>query len=249
MIAAIATFSPMIRRLACHLPSAALVPDVWGQTSASLAAAGMVAFTCELASLDHADLFIQSHPQFALLGIEMELDVRAAQGEKISPASLALLSKRRGAILLRLTSSDRHDKPSAPRAMPMAALAVTQLAKAAATKGIAVALDHRVGCWMQRVEDAVRVAMRVNRSDVGVLFNHSDWLAADGDAALLPERIKLALPKLMAVGLRVRSIEATPAERTVDIHGQPVDVKPLMQLLTQGGYTGPLLLRPSEMAL
>lgn len=225
------------------------MPDVWAQTSALLRAAGTVAFTCELSSLDHADLFIQSHPQFALLGIEMELDVRAAPGEKISPPSLALLSKLRGAILLRLISSDSYDKPSAPRAMPLAASAVTQLARLAAAKGIALALDHRAGCWMQRVEDAVRVAMRVNRADVGVLFNHCDWHEVDGDVALLPERIKLALPKLMAVGLRVQSIDATAMERTVDIRGHPVDAKPLMLLLTQGGYAGPLLLRASDIVL
>lgn len=239
----IASFWPMAHPLVLHLDSAALAPISQAQTVACLNAAGASAFTCDLADLAAATLFLEAFQQFALLGVECTVDLRAAQAALLEPQSLDLIARHRGVLLLRLTSSDPHDKPSAPRAMPLAAASVTQLARQAAKFGVAIALDHRAGCWMQRAEDAVRVAMRVNRADVGVLFNYGHWHEVDGDFELLRERIKLVLPKLFCVTLPVLSLSAASVGNVIMKTGGPLDVAPLMQWLTLGGYSGPLVMR------
>jgi sugar phosphate isomerase/epimerase len=150
------------------------------------------------------------------------IDIADPASETPAVAEIAALPPG-GLLLLQLTSSDPHDRPSTARAMPRAATAVTRLARAA-TNGAKLALDPRDGCWMRRVEDAVRVAIRVNRGNVGVAFHVDHWHKADGDEAMLPDRLKLALPKLLMV------TTSSDDQRTAHV----------LRLLQAMGYTGPV---------
>lgn len=242
----IATFYPMPQRVACHLASSALSPNTWPQTMAALRAARIGSFTCDLADLDGAATLVESNRPLSLLGVELSIDVRSEIAPAIAPHQARWLAAHRVMLLLRLSSSDSYDKPSAPRAMPFAAACVNRLARSIAPLGLAIALDARAGFWMQRVEDGVRVAMRVNRADVGVLFNLGDWHEVDGDAHLLSERVKLAMPKLMGVSIPVRNLATGPSDidaQAVTLAGAPLDTGPLMHQLTLLGYQGPIVRR------
>jgi sugar phosphate isomerase/epimerase len=61
-------------------------------------------------------------------------------------------------------------------------------------------LYPHVDNWTEQIEDCVRVADKVNRPEVGVMFNLCHWLRVckDRDYA---SRLKLAMPRLMAVSL------------------------------------------------
>ena len=45
---------------------------------------------------------------------------------------------------------------------------------------VRIALYPHAGFWVERVEDAVRLAARVDRKNLGVTFNLCHWLKVDG---------------------------------------------------------------------
>ena len=135
-------------------------------------------------------------------------------------------------LLLQLTSTAVHDTPSSPRTMPRAAAAVNAAARITGQLGARIALEPAPGCWMQRLEDACRLAMRVNRPDVGVAFSLDAWRAADGDAAHLPDRLRLAGPRLWAVSCSLPTVQGAALHR---------DLPRLGQLLNAIQYRGPVI--------
>ncbi len=229
--------------LVCHVtldladPSAsALHPS-----AAWLCSAGIRAITCDAAHMATIKTLADEHG-LIIWGVSAQVDLR--RDEPTDELLAAMTNAAPGThLLLQLISNDTSDQPSAPRANAPAAAAVTRLATTAARQGIALLLDPRAGQWMQRIEDCVRVAMRVSQSQVGIIFSLGDWHQTDGDPALLPERLKLAMPRLKAVALSI-AMEPAGQWRPVAHDGSPVDAQPMMKLLKQLGFTGPLLLRP-----
>ncbi len=219
----------------------------WHLSSDALPAPGLVrAISCEWEHLDALAARQQSERDIAVIAARITLDLRAPSIPSSITNALPLLASLNAMLHVALVSGDRYDRASSPRALPAASAIITPLAKLAAAHRIRIALSPRVGHWMERIEDAVRVAMRVNRPDVGVVFNTGDWHAIDGDAALLDQRIKLALPKLMAVTLPVRGACMDDHRQAVTLRGEPMDVQPLNRLLVSGGFTGPIILEPLE---
>jgi hypothetical protein len=171
----------------------------------------------------------------ALLGVEWTCDLRAAGQAAAAAAALHRLPDQ-SLVLLRLVSSDPHDQPSAPRAVPAAAALVTELAGALAR--LRIVLSHRAGDWLCRVEDAVRLLMRVYQPNVGVAFNVADWRAVDGDMARLDDVIRLALPKLLAVCGAV-----TPSDLSRPLTTADSMLATALVHLERAGYAGPVILR------
>ena len=118
--------------------------------------------------------------------------------------------------------------------------AIANTAKAA---GVRVALYPHTGFWLARVEDAIRVAAKLNRPDVGVTFNLCHWLKVEGTERDPVPVLQAALPRLMFVTI---SGADTGDTRTMgwDRLIQPLDsgtydlggfVRKVLAL----GYTGP----------
>lgn len=177
-----------------------------------------------------------SRRSWRLVGVEMTADVR---GDEDSASNLTVLQSLpdQTLVFLQLVSRDRHDKPSAPRALPTAAAVVTAFARAA--PHLTIVLDHRVGNWLCRVEDAVRLLMRIYCPNVGVALNLTDWQAADGDMGRLGDVVRLALPKLRAVSMAVP--EELPTEEM--IASPPQVLLDALRHPQLAGYTGPVVLR------
>jgi sugar phosphate isomerase/epimerase len=119
--------------------------------------------------------------------------------------------------------------------MPVAAAAVAGAADAAQRAGISIALEAAPGLWMQKPEDAVRVAMRVNRAHVGVAASLSDF-AAD-DAATLTQRLRLVEPRLLAVRVGSSSVLRGEARS-----GQSA----VWRALTGAGYSGLVIVNDAD---
>lgn len=213
-------------------------------TDEPLATGMLRAISCELEHLNALTVRQRTDRDINVIAAKVTLNLRETSVPGSIATALPLLASLGAVLHVALVSSDQYDRASSPRAMPVASAIITQLARLATAHHIRVALSPRAGHWMERIEDAVRVAMRVNRPEVGVVFNTGDWHRVDGDVSMLDQRIKLALPKLLAVTVPVRGLSTEGHWQPVTLGDEPMDMAPLNRLLVSGGFTGPIILEP-----
>lgn len=124
-----------------------------------------------------------------------------------------------------------------------AAEGLRRLADQAAASGVSISLYHHAGFWLERIEDAVRVAKKTARPNVVVTFNLAHWLKVDGRD--LDQRLDLAMPLLDAVTIN----GATPdGDRSWGRLIQPLDQgtfdwAALVRNLDRRGFAGPVCLQ------
>jgi sugar phosphate isomerase/epimerase len=116
---------------------------------------------------------------------------------------------------------------------------IREVADLAAQAGLKVALYPHHGFHIARIEDALRVRSKVQRDNVGIVFNLCHWLRS-GDSANLELRLREALPHIMMV-----SINGADPEGDWDRLIQPLDrgsydVRGFLERLKSLGYKGPI---------
>ena len=89
-------------------------------------------------------------------------------------------------------------KPSAAEADERGVAVLREIADMAAEQGLRVAIYPHTGDWTETVEDALRVAKKVDRPNLGVMFNLCHWLKC-GEAKGLEPVLRDAMPHLFAV--------------------------------------------------
>ncbi len=117
-----------------------------------------------------------------------------------------------------------------------------RLADQAAKAGLRVALYPHVGSWVERVQDAVRVAKQVERANFGVTFNLCHCLRV-GDEAKIPTLLAEAAPYLFLVTINGADRNAGGAswDRLIRPLGEgDYPVSDLLAELETIGYTGPI---------
>jgi sugar phosphate isomerase/epimerase len=131
-------------------------------------------------------------------------------------------------------------KPSSPRGDPQAVAVVREIAEMAEGSGLRVALYPHTGFFIERVEDAVRVAKQVDRPNVGVTFNLCHWLKVD-EPASMEQLMKLALPHLFLVTINGADSEGENWDRLIQpLDRGSFDVYGFLKALDALGYTGPV---------
>jgi hypothetical protein len=122
---------------------------------------------------------------------------RAATGVDTAIKQHLSALKGRGTIVwLPVTSKDfRLSDPAGDR---MAVAEMREVADAAAHSGLSVSLYPRFGKLIERAEDAVRIAGKTGRANVGVTFNPCYWLRTSGPDCLA-DVLRLATPRLSLV--------------------------------------------------
>ena len=153
--------------------------------------------------------------------------------------ALPLLDGRGVQLLAIMTGMAPSDPAGDERGVEI----IREMADMAAPYGAEVLIYPHTGDWMQRFEDAVRVAKEVDRPNVGVMFNLCHWLKVDGKSDLRTQ---------LEEGLHyLRAVSIHGADTAEEIHAgtgnwiQPLglgsyDVGALLTLLHEIKYKGPI---------
>jgi len=143
-------------------------------------------------------------------------------------------------IWLPITSQDFP--VSSPAGDLIAVPALQRLADFAATNGLRVAIYPHRAFWVERVQDAVRLARQVNRKNLGVTFNLCHCLMA-GDEAKIPELLTEAAPYLLLATINGADQDAAGTNwgrliRPLDEGSYEVGL--VLRKLKELRYTGPI---------
>lgn len=134
-------------------------------------------------------------------------------------------------------------KPSAPEGDDVVAGPMRELAELAEASGVKIAFYPHAGSWLERVEDAVRLAGKVARPNVGATFNLCHWLKVEGDRDPTPV-LKAALPRLFFVSINgadrgeTKKMDWNRLIQPLDAGSQ--DVAAQVKSLRELGYRGPI---------
>jgi sugar phosphate isomerase/epimerase len=134
--------------------------------------------------------------------------------------------------------------PSATEADDYVIGQIRAIADVAKANGVRVALYPHTAFWLARVDDALRVAAKLNRPDIGVTFNLCHWLKVEGAERDPVPVIKAALPRLMFVSISGADTGDTRAmgwDRLIQpLDAGTYDLGAFVRTLQRIGYTGPV---------
>jgi len=160
------------------------------------------------------------------------------------PASLASVKEAAAALrgrdtLLWLYVTGKRDVPLDTDDEAVAVQALREISDYAKNAGLRVALYPHTGFVVQSVEDAVRLAEKVHRKNVGVTFNLCHWLMVDGKD--LAASLKAAQPYLFCVTINGADAGGRSWKELIQpLDRGTYDVSQVLRLLRKMKYTGPI---------
>jgi len=136
-------------------------------------------------------------------------------------------------------------KPGDPAGEPIAVPILRELANLARESGVHVVLYPHTGDWLVRMDHAVRLARKVDRPNLGVIFNLCHFLRNE-DPATLHAAIESARPHLFLVSINGAEPEAKSepgwAKLIQPLDQGTLDIYALLKTLDKLDYTGPIAL-------
>jgi sugar phosphate isomerase/epimerase len=147
--------------------------------------------------------------------------------------------KGRDTALWLYVQSKAYATPSDEAGDADAVVLLRDIADRARQAGLSVSLYPHTRFWMERVQDAVRLAKQVDRPNLGVTFNLCHCIKV-GDAARIDALLELAKPHLTFVTVNGADY-AGDWGRLIQPLGQGAfDVGAVLKKLKAMGYTGPV---------
>lgn len=133
-------------------------------------------------------------------------------------------------------------KPSDPSVDPHAVEILREMSDLVKDSGAQLLLYPHVGSWIERIEDSCRVAEKVDRPNVGVMFNVCHWLRVDPSRDYRP-LLKRAMPRLWAISLN--GADERDDKPGWEHYIQPLgegsfDMATFLKTLKELGYRGPI---------
>lgn len=134
-------------------------------------------------------------------------------------------------------------KPSDEAADNIIVPVLQELADFSKSYGVRLAIYHHVGFLAEKVEDSYRLAEKVNRENVGSVFNLCHFLKTDSEENL-EKVINLTFPKLFAAsicGADGGDTKKMDWDRLIQPLGKgSFDVYRVVELLADKGFKGPI---------
>jgi sugar phosphate isomerase/epimerase len=149
------------------------------------------------------------------------------------------LLEGRNAILWLFAQSGTH-KPSTPEGDARAVEILRELSDTAAAYQVRISLYPHHAFWVETVEDAVRVAQKVDRPNIGVTFNLCHWLrvSESRDARTVIEK---AMPYLSVVSINGADADGKDWKALIQtLDRGTFDVRGFLEILRDAGYSGPI---------
>ncbi|MCE9609108.1 MAG: sugar phosphate isomerase/epimerase [Chthoniobacter sp.] len=144
----------------------------------------------------------------------------------------------------RVQDAGRTFPNSSPDGDDVALAKLREIADYAEPRGVKIALYPHATLWLERVEDGIRVAEKLNRTSVGATFNLCHWLKVEGSERDPAPVLKAALPRLMFVTINGADTGDTKAmnwDRLIQPLGAgSYDVAAFLRTVHAAGYTGPI---------
>lgn len=125
---------------------------------------------------------------------------------------------------------------------PRAVMIIRQMSDLARDSGAQLLLYPHAGLWLERIEDATRVADEVNCSNVGVMFNLCHWLRVENQRDY-KSNLSQAMPRLWAVSICGADLfDSNPGwvHYIQPLDRGTFDVGMLLKTLKELGYKGPI---------
>ena len=172
----------------------------------------------------------------AYVGCNIDADARS-YGPELKEAIEVL--KGHNAILWLFVQSKKL-KPSSLEGDVRAVEVTQEIADMAAESGVRVALYPHYGFWLERVEDAIRVAKKVDRKNVGVTFNLCHWLRTDNEKNM-KSLITSAMPYLFVVSINGADSGGKDWKQLIQtLDRGSFNIQRFLKVLYKSGYTGPI---------
>ena len=131
-------------------------------------------------------------------------------------------------------------KPSDTAGDSRAVEILREIGDLAAGSGLRVALYPHAGDWIEKVEDAVRVVEKVNRRNVGVMFNLCHWMKVDKSRDYR-RVLTAAMPHLFVVSINGADNEGEDWDRLIQpLDRGTFDLYAFLKTLRDLGYRGPI---------
>ena len=192
--------------------------------------------------LDKVDERLKTLDDAGLKLYQITMQVNLAEGKPPYDAKfkdvLALVKGRRVQFLLIVSGAKPADASAEPRAVTL----LREMADLAKDTDAQLLLYPHTGDWIERIEDSVRVAQKVDRANVGCMFNLCHWLRVDKqrDYASL---LKQAMPRLWAISLN--GADERDEKPGWEHYIQPLDkgdfdMGRFLKTLKELGYRGPI---------
>lgn len=197
------------------------------------------------AGVDHSGL--NGLPEFAntlaphglkLFAVYSGMSIDGDADPAAHDGALAALQDQGVCLWLPLTS--QRWPPSSPAGDALAVPLVRQLGERAAACGVRIAIYPHTGFWAERVEDAVRVAAKVDLPNVGATFNLCHWLRVAGDQDVVAA-LYHAAPRLFLATVNGADQGASDWQGLIQtLDRGTVDVYGVLVALHEFGYAGPV---------
>ena len=172
----------------------------------------------------------------AYVGCNIDADARS-YGPELKEAIEVM--KSRNSILWLFVQSKKL-KPSSLEGDARAVEVIREIADMADESGVRVSLYPHTGFWVERVEDAIRVAKKVDRKNVGVTFNLCHWLRTD-DEENMKSLITSAMPHLFVVSINGADSGGKDWKQLIQtLDRGSFNIQRFLKVLYKAGYTGPI---------
>ena len=149
------------------------------------------------------------------------------------------LLKGRNTILWLFVRSNKL-KPSMAKGDPRAVEVIQEISDMAAEAGLRVALYPHTNFWLEKVEDAIRVAKQVDRKNVGVTFNLCHWLRTE-DENNMRSLIISAMPHLFVVSINGADSGGKDWKQLIQtLDRGTFNIRRFLRTLNRAGFNGPI---------
>jgi sugar phosphate isomerase/epimerase len=150
------------------------------------------------------------------------------------------LLKNRGVLLsISMVGQRPSDESFDPRAVEI----LREIADEAAGHDVRVVLYHHLDHWTERFEDCVRVARKVDRPNLGAMFNLCHW-SRKGQEQDLRGLLESSMPTLFCVAIngsdRPADLQSGKGQFIQPLDSGTYDVLGLLRMLKELGYHGPI---------